>query len=271
MPAYHGKTVAITGGASGIGYALAKEFGRLGACIIIGEPSLERLENAQKELAADGIDARISTLDVADAYSMEDFADFSWAQTGAVDLLINNAGIGLDAKRMINVKLEDLRRLFDVNVFGVWHGAASFGRRMIAQKSEAAIYNVASENAFFNAAPYMAAYIASKHAVRGLTEAMREEFPSHIRIGMICPGLVASEMTASAFGDYAMPADEFAQKVVVQIQNGAFYVVTHGYNIERIKPVHADIEAAYAERAPRHADDARYDVRLIIEELQKGQ
>lgn len=268
MTTYHDKTIAITGGASGIGLALAKQFGREGACVIIGEPDQARLEAAQKLLADENIDVRICRLDVRAADDMEQFADFAWAQTGAVHLLINNAGIGLPPKRMVNVDLSDLRHLFDVNLFGVWHGTASFGRRMIAQGLPAAIYNVGSENSFFNAAPHMAAYIASKHAVRGLTEAMREEFPDFMTIGMICPGLVYSEMTATSLGTQAMDTDVFAEKVAHQIRLGEFYIVTHGYNIERIKPVHAEIENAYAAHAPRTENDAQYDVRLIIEKMQ---
>ncbi len=266
---YADQTIAITGGASGIGLALARQLGREGAQVIIGEPDADRLKAAQDTLSAENIHILTHVLDVRDPDSMESFADHAWAQNGHVALLINNAGLGLAPKRMINQQMSDIRHLFDVNFFGVWHGAAAFGRRMVAQDGTSAIYNVGSENSFFNAAPYMAAYIASKHAVRGLTEAMREEFPDSITIGMICPGLVYSEMTAQGLGPMAMDTDEFAEKVVHQMRQGVFYIVTHGYNIERIKPVHAEIEAAYAERAPRAAGDERYDVRHLIETLKK--
>ena len=137
---------------------------------------------------------------------------------------------------------------------------------MIAQGEPAAIYNVASENAFFNAVKKSAPYIASKHAVRGLTEAMRDEFPEFIKVGMIVPGFVASDMTAGS-EQFAMDADTFAEKVVTQIQAGEFYVVTHAYNIERIKPIHAAVEDAYARNAPRYDGDDEYDVPTLIARL----
>ena len=269
MDNFDGKTVVITGGATGIGFGLAKRFGQLGANVVIGEPRQERLDEALEQLKALDIEASTMVMDVTDPASMEAFADFAWATYGGVHVLINNAGIAIGRKAVPDVDLADLRRLFDVNFFGVWHGAASFGKRMIAQAAPAAIYNVASENAFFNAVKKSAPYIASKHAVRGLTEAMRDEFPDFVKVGMIVPGFVASEMTAGS-EKFAMDADTFAEKVVAQIQAGEFYVVTHAYNIERVKPIHAEIEQAYARNAPRYDGDDEYDVPTLLARLSAG-
>ncbi|MEM7492052.1 MAG: SDR family oxidoreductase [Pseudomonadota bacterium] len=266
MGDYSGKTVVVTGGATGIGFALAKAFGREGANIVIGEPRDQRLQEAASSLSGLGITVSTLVMDVTDAASVERFAEFAWSMYGGVDLLINNAGIALPRAAVTDVGLKDLRRLFDVNFFGVWHGAASFGRRMIDRGKPAAIYNVASENAFFNAVKKSAPYIASKHAVRGLTEAMRDDFPDFIKVGMIIPGFVASDMTAGMEA-FAMDADRFAAKVIEQIDAGEFYIVTHSYNIERIRPIHAEIERAYAENAPRYEGDEQYDVQLLIRKL----
>lgn len=260
---YQGKTIAITGGASGIGFALAKRLGKEGANIVIGEPDQTRLDAACQKLDALNIRAAAQVLDVSDLSSVEAFADFAWQRFGPVHMLINNAGIGQPPRSILKHAAEDVRALFDVNFFGVWNGAHVFGKRMVAQAEPAAIYNVGSENSFFNAVPKIAPYIASKHAVRGLTEAMREEFPDFIRVGLICPGFVKSEMTPPPFGDLAMDADMYADKVVAQMQTDVFYIVTHPYNIERIKPIHAEIEAAYATNAPRYDGDEEHDVRLL--------
>lgn len=265
MTSFKDKTVAITGGATGIGFALAKQFGADGAKIVIGEPRQERLDEAVAALAALGIEASAMVMDVTDPDSVEAFADFAWAQQGAVHVLINNAGISAPRARLTQLPLEDLHRVFDVNVFGVWYGAASFGRRMVEQGEPAAIYNVGSENSFFNAAPKMAAYIATKHAVRGITEAMREDFPDFIIIGLICPGFVKSELTPPPFGDMAMDTDVFAEMVMKQIRAGEFYIVTHAYNMERIRPVHDAIEQSFASNAPRYDGDEEFDVRTLIE------
>ena len=269
MDSFKDKTVVITGGATGIGFGLAKKFGAEGAKIVIGEPRQNRLDEAIEALSALGIEASAMVMDVTDPASMEAFADFAWQTYGGVHVLINNAGIAIGRTPMVDVDLEDLHRLMNVNFFGVWHGAAIFGKRMIAQGEPGAIYNLASENSFFNAVKNSAPYIASKHAVRGLTEAMRDEFPDFIKVGMIVPGFVASEMTKGS-EQFAMDADTFATKVVEQIRAGEFYVVTHSYNMVRIKPIHDAIEAAYERNAPRYEGDEEYDVPTLIARLTAG-
>jgi len=269
MKDFNDKTVVITGGATGIGFGLAKTFGERGAKIVIGEPRQNRLDEAIAKLNALNIEASAMVMDVTDENSVEALAEFAWSTYGGVHVLINNAGIAIPRAPITEAPLGDMRRLFDVNFFGVWHGAAIFGKRMIEQGEPAAIYNVASENAFFNAVQNSAAYIASKHAVRGLTEAMRDDFPDFIQVGMIIPGFVASEMTAGS-AKFAMDADTFAAKVVDQIAAGEFYVVTHAFNIERIKPIHAKIEDSYARNAPRYEGDDEYDVPTLIARLTAG-
>ena len=268
MQAYAGKTVAITGGATGIGFALAKQFGAAGANLVIGEPREHRLEEAKTALQGLGFTVDVAVLDVRDPDSVEAFADFTWQRFGGCHVLINNAGIGGPRGRLTKMDLTEVRNLFDVNLFGVIHGASSFGRRMVAQNEPAAIYNVGSENSFFNAMPKMAPYIASKHAVRGLTEALREEFPDFITLGLICPGFVSTELTPPPFGEYGMPADEYAPIVFEQIQAGTFYIVSHACNMDRIKPVHDEIETAYATYAPRYQGDDKYDVRKLAAAVQ---
>ena len=266
MDSFKDKVVVITGGATGIGFGLAKRFGKEGAKIVIGEPRQAQLDTALADLRALGIEASTMVMDVTDPKSMEAFADFAWDTYGGAHVLINNAGIAIGRNAMVDVPLEDLHRLMNVNFFGVWHGAATFGKRMIEQGEPAAIYNLASENAFFNAVQNSAPYIASKHAVRGLTEAMRDDFPDFIQVGMIVPGFVASDMTKGS-EQFAMDADTFADKVVEQIRAGEFYVVTHSYNMVRIKPIHDAIEAAYERNAPRYDGDDEYDVPTLIAKL----
>ena len=269
MDNFKDKTVVITGGATGIGFGLAKRFGRDGARIVIGEPRQNRLDEAVAALKEIGIEASAMAMDVTDEASVTALADFADATYGGTDVLINNAGIPSNRQPIVDVPMADVRKLFDVNFFGVWHGAAIFGKRMIDRGTPAAIYNLASENAFFNAVQNSASYIASKHAVRGLTEAMRDEFPDSVQVGMIVPGFVASEMTKGS-EQWAMDADTFADKVVEQIRAGEFYIVTHAYNIERIKPIHDKIEDAYARNAPRYEGDDEYDVPTLIARLTAG-
>lgn len=267
MENFAGKTVVITGGATGIGFAFAKAFGADGAKIVIGEPREDKLKQAAAALKELGVEARYLVTDVTDPVNVEALADFAWDAFGAVDMLINNAGISIPRAPVTDVPLENLHTLFDVNFFGVWHGCAIFGKRMIAQGTPAAIYNLASENAFFTAVRNSAAYVASKHAVMGFTEAFREEMPDFISVGAIFPGFVRSDMTAGEFAKFAMDTDEFAATVIKQIRAGEHFIVSHAYNIEHIDARHAELMGAFAKYAPRYEGDDEYDVPTLIEKF----
>ncbi|MEO1029204.1 MAG: SDR family NAD(P)-dependent oxidoreductase [Pseudomonadota bacterium] len=261
---FKNKTAAITGGATGIGFALAKALGKRGAKIVIGEPREERLAEAKAALEKLGIETSTTHLDVTNPESMEAFADFAWNTYGSVDLAINNAGISVPRKSITQASLEDLHAVMDVNFFGVWHGCASFGRRMSAQDTPSAIYNVASENAFFTAVKNSAGYVASKHAVMGMTEAFREEMPDHVTVGTIFPGFVHSEMTGDVGAQLGMNTDEFAEIVVNQIETGERFIVSHAYNIEHITARYEALKAAFERSAPRYEGDDEYDVPSLM-------
>lgn len=264
MQDFRDKTVVITGGATGIGFALAKAFGADGAKIVIGEPRETRLQEAVAALGDLGIAASYTVCDVTDPASVEALADFAWDTHGHVDVLINNAGISIGPGRVTNLPLEKLHALFDVNFFGVWHGSAIFGKRMVAQGTPAAIYNLGSENSFFSAVPNNTAYLASKHAVHGLTVGLREEMPDFITVGLICPGWVGTELVDARLRHMTMDPDRFAAIVMEQVRAGEFYIVSHAYNMVHIDGRHAQLAKAYATYAPRYDGDEEYDVRLQI-------
>jgi NAD(P)-dependent dehydrogenase (short-subunit alcohol dehydrogenase family) len=270
MKNFAGKTVVITGGATGIGFAFAKAFGGDGAKIVIGEPRENRLQEAVAALAELGIEARYFVCDVTYPESVSSLADFAWDSFGQVDVLINNAGISVGRNKVVDAPLEDLHRVFDVNFFGMWHGAAIFGKRMIEQGTPASLYSVGSENSFFSAVPNRTAYLASKHAVLGMTEGLREEMPDFIDVGLIIPGYVATEMTGPQSAPVAMDADRFAGIALEQIRSGERFVVTHAYNIEHINARHEAVSKAYATYAPRYEGDEEYDVRTLIAKLQRA-
>lgn len=261
---FKNKTAAITGGATGIGFALAKALGKRGASIVIGEPRAERLAEAKAALNELRIETSTTLLDVTKPESMEAFADFACETYGGVDLAINNAGISVKRKPITHASLDDLHAVMGVNFFGVWHGCASFGRRMSAQDTPAAIYNVASENAFFTAVRNSAGYVASKHAVMGMTEAFREEMPEHVTVGTIFPGFVHSEMTGDAGAALGMNTDEFAEIVVKQIESGERFIVSHAFNIEHITARYEALKDAFERSAPRYDGDDEYDVPTIM-------
>jgi NAD(P)-dependent dehydrogenase (short-subunit alcohol dehydrogenase family) len=264
---FGGKTAVITGGATGIGLALAKQMGAAGARLILCEPREEVLAESVAALKALGHDARYFVGDVTDAASMESLADFAWAENGRADIIVNNAGIGGPAGGVFDVDLAEARRLFEVNFFGVWHGIQSFGRRFRADGRPSAIYTTASENALFNAlsAGRGGAYVASKHGVLGLMDVLRREVAAtpemaNIALGVIIPGWVATPL-ARGMG---MDADQFAGIIFKQMQAGHYYLVSHAHNMVRIDERHAEIAAAYARSAPRYAGDEEWDVQLQL-------
>ena len=211
------KVIAITGGATGIGFALAKTLGSEGAKIVIGEPRKEKILQAVDDLKDMGIEASETYLDVTDLKSVENFAEFTIKCFGHVDMLINNAGIAGARGRIDKVDVVEAKKIFDVNFFGVWHGCAVFSKKMIEQGTKAAIYNLGSENSLFIAVPKSVAYVASKHSVFALSESLRNDLPDFIHVGTIFPGYVDTPLTSQAEG--GMNADEFAKIVKEQIKN----------------------------------------------------
>ena len=258
------KCVVVTGGATGIGLALAKRIGVAGAKLILCEPRAEKLAEAVAELTALGIDARAFVGDVTDAASVEALADFAWATHGRADVIIGNAGIGGPRVSVIDSDPVAARALFEVNFWGVWNCIRSFGQRFQADGRPAAIYATASENALFNAVRAKGgAYVASKHAVLGLMDMLRNEAPANIEVGVIIPGWVKSDLTRHA--EAAMDADAFAARIVPQMEAGGFYLVSHPYNVVRMEERWAEAYDAFAHYAPRAPGDAAMDVQLVIE------
>lgn len=265
MESYKDKTVVITGGATGIGFSLGKQFGKDGANIVIGGPDQSKNESAIAELKGMGFDAAATVCDVTKRDQVEALADFAWSTYGKADVIVNNAGISKPPTPLLDVNLEDFREVLEVNLFGVVNGIQVFGKRFVEQGTPAAIYNVGSENSLFCAVPSAHAYISSKHSVLAITELLAEEMPDHIHVAVICPGFVKSEMTARLEG--SMDTDEFTSLVMKELKAGERYVVTHAYNHVRMTERYDAISAVFAKYAPRYEGDDEYDVRTMIAKL----
>ncbi len=268
MKDFRDKVVVITGGATGIGFSFARQFGRRGAKVVIGEPREDRLQEAVATLAEEGIEARYQVCDVTDRTQLESLADFAWDWLGHVDVVINNAGIIIPGGPVVKTADADLRRIFEVNFFAVWNGSQVFGQRFIEQGTPAAIYNLGSENALFHGVPYSTAYIATKHAVLALTEGLREEMPDFVEVGLVCPGFVCSELQEDpAVASLGMDTDKFTDIAMQQIENGEFYIVSHAFNKVRVDERHAAMSKAFDTYAPRYEGDDEYDVRTLAAKL----
>lgn len=262
MNGFSPRTAVITGGASGIGLALAKRLAGQGVEVLVADlptPALERagtIENISAEAC-----------DVSDLAQVEALADSAFERFDTVDLVLNNAGQGGVRGPLWKVDIEAARAHFDVNFWGVWHGCRAFVPRLIAQKSESAIYNTGSENSFFCAVQQSAAYIAAKHAVLGLTESFREDLPDHVHCGLIVPGWVFTPLGPEQFMKFGMDVDEYVDIVLPQILSRRRFVVSHGYNTIRIAERMGELFASYDEFALPAEEDAKHDVQLVMEQM----
>ncbi|HAA12310.1 MAG TPA: short-chain dehydrogenase [Cytophagales bacterium] len=256
------KVVVITGGATGIGYSFAKQFGAEGSKVVLAGRRMNRVDESVDELIRLGIDATGTRCDVASEEDVKALLHYTLDFYGRVDVLINNAGVGTAQKPAYEMTPEDIRFAFDVNVFGAWNGVRVFAKHMIAQGQPCAIYNVGSENSFFNAVPQGAEYVASKHALHAMTVALQEDTPDFLEVGLICPGLVNSELgDGIAIG---MDTDKYTAIAMEQIKAGKFYIVSHAYNMHYIEERHQLVKTAYEQYAPRYENDQEFDVRTLM-------
>jgi NAD(P)-dependent dehydrogenase (short-subunit alcohol dehydrogenase family) len=257
----------ITGGASGIGLAVARELGKMGVSLMLADLPGERLDAALASLAGSGIEALAQPCDVADLGQVEALAEAAFTRFGAVGLVFNNAGIGGPRGKLWEVDPVDARAHFDVNFWGVWNGCRAFAPRLAAQASPSAIYNTGSENSLFCAVPHTAAYIAAKHAVLGLTESLRGDLPPQVHAGLVIPGWVHTAIGPDAVMRNGMDVDRFAAIIVPQMLGRERFVVAHAYNTVRIHERIDALDAAYAKHAPRYDGDDDYDVLTTIARL----
>lgn len=268
-----GKCIAITGGATGIGFALAKELGRYGANIMLMEPREARLVEAVALLNAAGIAAGFTIGDVCRDEDLAAFVADCRARFGRADMVIANAGVGGGAlAKGYKADLAAARALFDVNFWGVWATIQHFWNDWRAEgeaPAPASVYAVASENALFNAFPFGGgAYVASKHAVHGLMATLRRDAPDWLRVGTIFPGWVQSEISElNQSVPAAMPADDYAAIIAPQLIAGEPWVVSHGYNLVRFEERYAEMRAAFDRFAPRREGDERYDVQNYFAQM----
>lgn len=190
-----GRRIAITGGARGIGRSTAEAFIARGAQVVIGDIDAELVGKTAAEIA-ERTGGRIVglPLDVTDSGKFETFFDAAEAELGGLDVLVNNAGIMPTGPFLEeSEKLSD--RQLDINLRGVIFGSKLAGTRF-ARRGSGHIVNIASV-AGVSAAPGVAVYCATKHAVVGLGSALHQELaPLGVQVTTIAPGFVRTELIA---------------------------------------------------------------------------
>jgi NAD(P)-dependent dehydrogenase (short-subunit alcohol dehydrogenase family) len=186
----NGKVVAITGGARGIGKATAEALARRGARLALGDVDLATAEETAAGLGGGSV---ALALDVSDRGSFERFLDEAERQLGTVDVVINNAGI-MPVTPFVEESEDSYRRQIEINLIGVINGTQLALRRMLPRNS-GHIVNIASQ-AGKTGVPGIATYSATKHAVVGLSEAVRAEIRGRdIEVSCVMPTIVNTELT----------------------------------------------------------------------------
>jgi NAD(P)-dependent dehydrogenase (short-subunit alcohol dehydrogenase family) len=246
------KVAVITGGASGIGRAVAQRAAADGMRVVIADIEEGPLEEAERELKDQGADAIAVVTDVADAASVRELRDRALSQYGAVHLVHNNAGVG-GGGPIWEVPDEDWRWIMGVNLWGVIHGLATFVPLLMDQ-NEGHVVNTASIAGLVTA-PFMGPYNATKQAVVAISETLYKDLRaagiSGVGVSVLCPGFVQTRIADSGRNrpDWAPRRDVagaddahtvikdlvdggiapglVAERVLDAVRTDTFYILTH--------------------------------------------
>lgn len=194
MSEIHGKVILITGASSGIGEATAKLLASQGGHVVIGARRVERLEALASLIETEGGLVAYQQLDVTNIDQMQAFVHLAQSRFGRVDVVVNNAGV-MPLSPLEALKIDEWNRMIDVNIRGVLHGIAA-GLPVMKEQQSGHIINVASIGAYA-VSPTAAVYCATKYAVRAITEGLRQEVGSSIRVTLVSPGVTESELAES--------------------------------------------------------------------------
>ena len=217
MEGFAGKVAVVTGAGSGIGQALAVELGRSGAKLAISDVDTEGLAVTEERLKAIGAPVKADRLDVTEREAFELYADAVKEHFGKVNQIFNNAGIAYQGDIEVS-SFKDIERVMDVDFWGVVNGTKAFLPHLIAS-GDGHVVNVSSVFGLF-AVPGQAAYNSAKFAVRGFTEALRQEMAINkhpVRVTCVHPGgiktAIARNATAAEGIDVAEMAKAFDTKL----------------------------------------------------------
>ena len=243
-PGLTGRAVLNTGGAKGIGYAMAQSFARHGAHLLLMDMDTHALVEAAAKLRAEFPEVRVETHtgSVTDEADVEAACAACEGAFGSIDILLTNAGISMN-RPSTDLTLDEWRRAIDVNLTGTFICAQAAAKRMIAQGG-GVILNTASMWGLA-ASPRRAAYCAAKAGVISLTETLAGEWAQHgIRVNAICPGYIRTALTDELIGNgkLDLPAieartpmgrmgtpEEVAEMAVYLASDAAVFITGHAH------------------------------------------
>jgi NAD(P)-dependent dehydrogenase (short-subunit alcohol dehydrogenase family) len=251
-----GRVAVVTGAASGIGRALATVFANAGSSVVLGDIDGAEAEAVAAGIRAAGGSAEAVAVDVSRSASVDDLAARTIARFGRVDVLCNNAGVST-FNLIQDQTLEDWRWVFDVNLWGVVHGVHSFLPILRSQGTPAHIVNTASIAGLLSGIPFIGPYSATKVAVVSISETLSQELKIAqlpIGVSVLCPSSVDTRVmesersrpaesgverrteTAESMrltirdsftGPTGMTPTQVAERTLVAIRAGEFWIVTH--------------------------------------------
>ena len=260
-----GGVAVVTGGASGIGRAMAERFARERAKVVVADIDQRALAAVVDSIKARGGEALGVPTDVTDLSSVQALAAAALEAFGKVSVLCNNAGVALWGG-LESATHRDWQWVLGVNLWGVIHGVEAFVPRMIASKEPGHIVNTASM-AGLVATRGLGVYNTSKYAVVGLSETLAKDLrPYHIGVSVLCPMGVATQIRESArnrpadltndapsavepvelMGRTLAPA-VVAEMVLSAIRANRLYVITHEEGLEALRRRHERLEQAVLE------------------------
>jgi NAD(P)-dependent dehydrogenase (short-subunit alcohol dehydrogenase family) len=258
---FRDRVAVVTGGAGGIGFAMAEAFAARGARIALADVDEAGMADRAKALAERGVEVLCVPTDVTRRESVDALADAVWKDFGAAHLVCNNAGIALPGP-LLDATPDDWRLTMDVNFWGVVHGVAAFAPRLVAQKQGGHVLNTASMAGLVGM-QWLGVYCASKFAVVGLSESLRRELAPHgIGVSVLCPMIVATGIDANSArargiqtvaappagamrGGVIQPG-EVARRVVRGIERNDPYVLTHPEQREFLRRRAERLDAVFA-------------------------
>lgn len=269
-----GKTAFITGGASGIGFGIARVLIANGARVVLADMRQDHLDEASQWFAErqQARNVRAARLDVTDRAAYAAVADAVEAEFGPVDILVSNAGVGVEGP-IDKASYADWDFGLGVNLGGVVNGFQTFAPRMIARGNGGHIVNTASLAGMVSMPGQMAIYATGKAAVIALSESIREGLAPHgIGVSVLCPGPIKSNIHQAAMNrpeqfregsgfaeaeaklgrrqvsDMWMEPDEVGRMVLDAIAGNKLYIITHGEWREAIQARHDAILEAMPTR-----------------------
>jgi NAD(P)-dependent dehydrogenase (short-subunit alcohol dehydrogenase family) len=239
-----GKIALITGGARGIGFAIASALAREGATIAIGDINAEGANAAADKLKAAGAQAHGFAVNVADARSVEEMMKGIVTRLGRLDILVNNAGVGGNTP-FLETTLENWNRIISINLTGAFIVAQACAKQMVAQGRGGKIINIASLSGQ-RGGNGRAAYGSAKAGLELLTKVMAVELSDYgINVNNIAPGAIETDMAATAHDaatraayNYLIPMvrygtpEEIADAAVFLCSDEARYVQGHTLNVD---------------------------------------